>query len=50
MMLTFKYCNLQIGIGKDQSECFDLPNDHIDHGKKRQLIIFSLSKSHAYHP
>ena len=36
----FKYCNLQIGIGKDQSECFDLPNDHIDHGKKIAAYYF----------
>ncbi len=30
----YKYSNLQIGFSDDSNEIFDLPNDHIDYGKK----------------
>lgn len=29
----YTYCNLQIGYADDATETFDLPKDHIDHGK-----------------
>lgn len=29
----FKYCNLQLGIGKEGEPCFDIPEGHPDHGK-----------------
>ena len=31
---VYRYCNLQIGYADDATECFDLPEDHPDHGKK----------------
>ena len=30
---VYDYCNLQIGYGEDDSNIFDLPKDHVDHGK-----------------
>jgi choline monooxygenase len=32
--LLYDHCNLQIGYAKDGEEIFDLPTNHIDHGKK----------------
>ena len=29
----YNYCNLQIGYSDDNTDVFDLPKDHIDHGK-----------------
>lgn len=31
---VFEYCNLQIGIGDAATECFDLPEGHVDYGKR----------------
>ncbi|MEQ9425300.1 MAG: aromatic ring-hydroxylating dioxygenase subunit alpha [Cyclobacteriaceae bacterium] len=32
--VLYDYCNLQIGYGKNETECFDLPSDHPDFGKQ----------------
>jgi choline monooxygenase len=36
----FKYSNLQLGIAKDDEDCFDLPASSIDHGKKVAAYYF----------
>ena len=38
--LLFEYCNLQIGVGDESSECFDLPPGHPDHGKRIAAYYF----------
>jgi choline monooxygenase len=38
----FDYCNLQTGIGNSGEDCFDLPKDHIDYGKKVSAYYFWL--------
>ena len=38
----FKCSNLQIGIGNDNDDCFDLPRDSIDYGKKIAAYYFWL--------
>ncbi|MBZ5857973.1 aromatic ring-hydroxylating oxygenase subunit alpha [Flavihumibacter profundi] len=37
---VFKYCNLQIGIGKKGDSCFDLPADSPDYGKEVAAYYF----------
>jgi choline monooxygenase len=36
----FRYSNLQLGIAKDQDDCFDLPPDSVDYGKKIAAYYF----------
>jgi choline monooxygenase len=36
----FKYSNLQLGIAKDDEDCFNLPVSSIDHGKKVAAYYF----------
>ena len=36
----FKYSNLQLGIAKDDEDCFDLPPESPDHGKKVAAYYF----------
>jgi choline monooxygenase len=36
----FEYSNLQLGIAKDDDDCFNLPADHPDHGKKIAAYYF----------
>jgi choline monooxygenase len=36
----FKYSNLQLGIAKDDEDCFDLPPSSPDHGKKVAAYYF----------
>lgn len=36
----FRYCNLQLGIGKKGDICFDLPNDSADFGKDVAAYYF----------
>jgi choline monooxygenase len=36
----FKYSNLQLGIAKDDDDCFDLPASSIDYGKKVAAYYF----------
>ena len=36
----FKYSNLQLGIAKDDEDCFDLPKDSPDYGKKVAAYYF----------
>ena len=38
----FKYSNLQIGVGKDDDDCFDLPKSSVDYGKKIAAYYFWL--------
>jgi len=38
--LVFDHCNLQIGVSDDASECFELPADHVDYGKKIAAYYF----------
>jgi choline monooxygenase len=37
---VFKYSNLQLGIAKDEEDCFDLPNFSPDYGKKVAAYYF----------
>jgi len=37
---TFKYSNLQLGIAKDDDDCFDLPSSSPDYGKKVAAYYF----------
>ncbi len=37
---TFKYSNLQLGIAKDDDDCFDLPTSSPDYGKKVAAYYF----------
>ena len=37
---TFKYSNLQLGIAKDDDDCFDLPDSSPDYGKKVAAYYF----------
>ncbi len=39
---VFKYCNLQIGVGKPGEPCFDLPESHPDYGKNIVAYYFWL--------
>ena len=39
---TFKYSNLQIGIGSDNDICFDLPPESKDYGRKIAAYYFWL--------
>lgn len=39
---TFRYCNLQLGIGKDNTTCFELPPDSPDYGKNVEAYYFWL--------
>ena len=32
--ISYEHCNLQIGYGKDDTLCFELPEGHIDYGKR----------------
>ncbi len=36
----FKYANLQLGIARDNEDCFDLPSSSPDHGKKVAAYYF----------
>jgi choline monooxygenase len=36
----FRYSNLQLGIAKDDEDCFDLPSTSPDHGKKVAAYYF----------
>lgn len=36
----FGYSNLQVGIGRDDEVCFDLPQGHPDHGRKVAAYYF----------
>jgi len=36
----FSLSNLQLGIAKDQEDCFDLPKDAVDYGKKVAAYYF----------
>ncbi len=36
----FRYCNLQLGIGKKGDVCFDLPDDSPDYGKEVAAYYF----------
>ena len=36
----FDLSNLQLGIAKDQDDCFDLPSHSVDHGKKVAAYYF----------
>src|SRR5579862_379129 len=36
----FTYSNLQLGIAKDDEDCFDLPESSVDHGKKVAAYYF----------
>tara|TARA_B100000902_G_C27301783_1_gene913253 strand:- start:2075 stop:2824 length:750 start_codon:yes stop_codon:yes gene_type:complete len=38
----FKYSNLQIGIGKEKADCFDIPKSSVDFGKKIAAYYFWL--------
>ncbi|MBG98292.1 choline monooxygenase [bacterium] len=38
----FPYSSLQVGVGKDESDCFDLPKDSIDYGKNIAAYYFWL--------
>ncbi len=38
----YDYCNLQVGVGEASEECFDLPKNHIDYGKKIAAYYFWL--------
>ncbi|CAN5683085.1 SRPBCC family protein [soil metagenome] len=37
---VFRYCNLQLGIGKKGDVCFELPEDSIDYGKEVAAYYF----------
>lgn len=37
---VFRYCNLQLGIGKKGDVCFDLPKDSVDYGKDVAAYYF----------
>lgn len=37
---VFRYCNLQLGIGKKGDICFDLPKDSVDYGKEVAAYYF----------
>lgn len=37
---VFRYCNLQLGIGKKGDSCFDLPKDSVDYGKEVAAYYF----------
>ncbi len=37
---VFRYSNLQLGIGNDESECFDLPESSPDYGRKIAAYYF----------
>lgn len=37
---VFRYCNLQLGIGKKGDVCFDLPKDCADYGKEVAAYYF----------
>jgi choline monooxygenase len=37
---VFRYCNLQLGIGKKGDVCFDLPEDSVDYGKDVAAYYF----------
>jgi choline monooxygenase len=36
----FRYCNLQLGIGKKGDTCFDLPENSVDYGKEVAAYYF----------
>lgn len=36
----FKYCSLQLGIGKKEDVCFDLPESAVDYGKEVAAYYF----------
>ena len=36
----FRYSNLQLGIAKDNEDCFDLPASSADYGKKGSRLLF----------
>lgn len=38
----FPYSSLQVGVGKDENDCFDLPKDSVDYGKKIAAYYFWL--------
>ncbi len=38
----FSYSSLQVGVGKDKKDCFELPKDSIDYGKKIAAYYFWL--------
>jgi choline monooxygenase len=38
----YKYANLQLGIGSGGEECFDLPEDHPDHGQNVAAYYYWL--------
>ena len=38
----FKYSNLQLGIGKGDESCFNIPTSSVDHGKKIAAYYFWL--------
>ena len=40
--VLYEYCNLQIGVGDDSSECFTLPKGHPDEGKKIAAYYYWL--------
>ena len=37
---VFRYCNLQLGIGKKDDICFDLPEDSVDYGREVAAYYF----------
>tara|TARA_Y100001968_G_scaffold333514_1_gene396830 strand:- start:913 stop:1989 length:1077 start_codon:yes stop_codon:yes gene_type:complete len=39
---VFKYSNLQLGIGKENGDCFDLPESSVDFGKNIAAYYFWL--------
>ncbi len=38
----FDYCNLQVGVAKEGEPCFDLPEGHVDFGKRIYAYYFWL--------
>ena len=38
----FKYSNMQLGVGKSNNDCFDLPKNSVDYGKKIAAYYFWL--------
>ena len=38
----FPYCNLQLGIGKENEPCFDIPEGHPDYGQRVYAYYFWL--------
>lgn len=36
----FKYCSLQLGVGKKEDVCFDLPESSVDYGKEVAAYYF----------